>query len=84
MFERKFGGIAQEYSHGYGPALSVSKTRPIVVLRSGVARGAPGGDILLIKIKFWKEFKISNCLLLLNKVLNGLQVTFLSFCVEKP
>jgi len=52
MFERKFGGIAQEYSHGYGPALSVSKTRPIVVLRSGVARGAPGGDILLIKIKF--------------------------------
>jgi len=39
----------------------------------------PGGT-LLIKIKFWKEFKISHSsLLLLNNVSNGL--ILFSFCV---
>jgi len=49
---------------------------------NGVARGlglGPGGTSL-IKIKFWKEFKISNSsLLLLNKVLNGLSLFI--YCV---
>jgi len=49
---------------------------------SGSLAAPSGGGTLLTKIKFWKEFKISNSfLLLLNKVLNGLPL--FSYCVWK-